>query len=108
MPLHQHISRRQFIAAAGQATLASAALVHAGHRSSGANIIGANDRIRLAVCGVRKRGFDHVLLFSEIPNVAVAAICDKDESVIGDSEGNKLLREADRGYRKGFRITKDF
>ncbi len=84
MPLHQHISRRQFITTAGQATLASAALVHAGHRSSAANIIGANDRIRLAVCGVRKRGFDHVRLFSEIPNVSVAAICDVDESVIAD------------------------
>ena len=26
------------------------------------------------------------------------------EEVIGDSEANRLLRDADRGYRKGFRI----
>nr|MBP9903776.1 gfo/Idh/MocA family oxidoreductase [Verrucomicrobiota bacterium] len=26
------------------------------------------------------------------------------EEVIGDAEANRLLRDADRGYRKGFRI----
>ncbi|NLP12560.1 hypothetical protein GX408_19330 [bacterium] len=30
------------------------------------------------------------------------------EQVINDPEANRLLREADRGYRKGFRIPKNF
>jgi len=29
------------------------------------------------------------------------------EEVIEDSEANRLLREADRGYRKGYRIPKN-
>ena len=45
-------------------------------------VFGANDRIRLAVCGIRKRGWDHVRLFSKLPNVEVAAICEVDENVI--------------------------
>jgi len=82
--LKHPLTRRQFIATGAQATLATAALVHAGSRSSRLNVIGANDRIRLAVCGVRKRGFDHVRLFSEIPNVSVVALCDVDETVLAD------------------------
>nr|HPI73348.1 Gfo/Idh/MocA family oxidoreductase [bacterium] len=82
MSLKQPLSRRQFLATGAQATLATTALVHASSRAPQANVIGANDRIRLAVCGVRKRGFDHVRLFSEIPNVSVVALCDVDENVL--------------------------
>jgi len=82
--LKHSLTRRQFLATGAQATLATAALVHAGSRSSRLKVIGANDRIRLAVCGVRKRGFDHVRLFSEIPNVSVVALCDVDETVLAE------------------------
>ena len=43
---------------------------------------GANERVRLVVCGARKRGVDHVRLFSQIPNVTVGAFYDVDESVL--------------------------
>ena len=46
-------------------------------------ILGANDRVRLAVCGLRGRGWDHIRRFSEVPGVEIAAVCDIDESVIG-------------------------
>src|SRR6516225_1095589 len=46
-------------------------------------VLGANDRIRLAVCGLRGRGMDHVKRFSQVPGVEIAAICDIDENVIG-------------------------
>jgi predicted dehydrogenase len=46
------------------------------------NVLGANDRVRIAVVGLRGRGLDHIRSIHEIPNVELAAICDIDESVI--------------------------
>lgn len=45
-------------------------------------VFGANDRVRVAVVGVRGRGFDHVRGFAHEPNAEVAAVCDIDESVL--------------------------
>src|SRR5215475_9675959 len=44
-------------------------------------ILGANDRVRVAICGLRGRGWDHIRRFSQVPGVEIAAICDIDESV---------------------------
>ena len=43
---------------------------------------GANDRVRVAVCGIRGQGFAHVEEYSRLPNVEIAAVCDVDESII--------------------------
>ena len=43
-----------------------------------------NERIRVAVVGAGGRGGNHVSSLSRLPNVEVAAICDVDESHIGD------------------------
>ena len=59
-----------------------AVLAQAAGLALSGRILGANERVRLAVCGLRKRGFDHVRLFSQIPNVQVVALCDMDESVL--------------------------
>src|SRR5258706_837512 len=50
-------------------------------------VFGANDRIRVGVCGVRGRGNDHIRGFAKVPNVEVAAICDPDESVTATGLG---------------------
>jgi hypothetical protein len=66
-----------------------------------ANIMGANDRVRVAICGVRGRGNDHIRGFSRAPAAEIAALCDVDESVSnrrlgdiekGDEEATRLLR----------------
>jgi predicted dehydrogenase len=44
-------------------------------------ILGANDRVRVALCGVRGRGSDHLRNYSKLSNVEIAAVCDIDESV---------------------------
>src|SRR3989475_7543743 len=44
--------------------------------SSYARITGANDRVRVAICGVRGRGNDHIHGFSRVPNTEIAALCD--------------------------------
>ena len=47
-----------------------------------ARILGANDRVRIGVCGLRGRGKDHIDAFAKVPNVAIAALCDVDESIL--------------------------
>ena len=82
-------TRRDFLAATGAGTLG---LAGAGR------VLGANDRVRVAVCGVRKRGWDHVRQFAKLPNVEVAAICEVDENVtnarLRDMEKLKLPKPA--------------
>ena len=49
------------------------------------NVLGANDRVRIAVLGLRGRGLDHIQSIHATPNVELAAICDIDESVIASA-----------------------
>jgi predicted dehydrogenase len=51
-------------------------------------VLGANDRVRLAVCGLRGRGMDHVKRFSKVSGVEIAAVCDVDENVLGTRLGD--------------------
>jgi predicted dehydrogenase len=69
--------RRSFLKAAGGA--AAAGLMTA---ASARKVLGANDRIRVAVVGVRGRGWDHVRGYKPIPGVEVAYFCDIDENVL--------------------------
>lgn len=54
-------------------------------------VFGANDRVRVGVCGIRGQGFTHVEEYSRLPNVEVAAVCDVDENTISGR-----LRDMDR------------
>lgn len=49
-----------------------------------ATLLGANDRVRLAICGLHGRGKDHLHNYSQIQNVQIAALCDVDENVLGE------------------------
>jgi predicted dehydrogenase len=42
---------------------------------------GANERLRVAIIGIRGHGFAHTREFSLLPGVEVAALCDVDESL---------------------------
>src|SRR5207249_9152767 len=46
---------------------------------------GANERIRVAVMGVRGRGRSHVAALLAQPNVEIAYLCDVDKDVVGPS-----------------------
>ncbi len=72
-------SRRNFLKLTG-AGVAGAALTSTA--SGYTRILGANDRVRVAICGVRGRGNDHIHGFSRVPNTEIAALCDVDESVL--------------------------
>jgi len=78
-------ARRSFLKAttAAAATLTTAA--------SAKRVLGANDRIRIAVIGLRGRGWDHVKGYQSIPGVEIAYFCDADENVI-----SKRLADAEQ------------
>ncbi len=69
-------NRRDFFSTA-TAALGSALILAEPRR-----VFGANDRVRVALCGVRGRGRDHLRNYSKIKNVEIAAVCDIDENVL--------------------------
>jgi predicted dehydrogenase len=72
------LSRREFLeSTAGIAALSGITFITRPER-----VFGANDRVRVAVCGVHGRGMDHVGGFRQVKNTEVAAICDADENVL--------------------------
>ena len=76
------LSRRSFLqgGVAGAAGLAAASGVTFIARPD--RVFGANDRVRVAICGVRGRGVDHIRNFAQLKNVEIAAVCDIDEDIM--------------------------
>src|SRR5712691_11727363 len=68
-------------------------------------VFGANDRVRVAVCGLRNRGKDHLDAFSRIPNVEIAALCDIDETVLNKRRGE--VRGSPRTFVDVRRLLED-
>jgi predicted dehydrogenase len=82
MDKESKISRRDFLETGAKATAGIAALGGINFLGRPDRVFGANDRVRVAVCGLHGRGFDHVESFSRVPNVEVAAVCDVDENLM--------------------------
>src|SRR5271169_6045743 len=78
------LSRREFISRRIAAPAGAAALGGISFLAHPERVFGANDRVRVAICGIRGRGMDHVKAYSKIPNVEIAAICDIDENVAAE------------------------
>jgi len=83
------ITRRNFLKtsiASGTVVAASSTLSFAKPFS---NILGANDKVRVAVAGIRSKGAQHIRLFHQLPGVTVAAVCDPDQEIL-DREISKF------------------
>jgi predicted dehydrogenase len=65
------VNRRVFLASAGAG---AAALAVPGH----ARAVGASDRLRVAVIGIRGRGGDHISAYCDRSDIELAALCDVD------------------------------
>ena len=79
------ISRRDFLKAG------AAAFAAAGSGSAAImppRVLGANDRVRVAVIGLHGRGRDHIREFAGLQNVEIAAICDIDEQILNERLAN--------------------
>ena len=73
-------TRRSFI----QSSAAGAGLILAGTQASG-KVLGANDRVRIAVCGLNGRGKSHLSGWLGQRNVEVAYVIDPDKNVLANT-----------------------
>src|ERR1017187_8564235 len=64
-------------------------------------VLGANDRVRVAVVGLRGRGLDHIKRIKQTPGVEHAAVVEVDENVLaarlGDVEKLGMAKPATFG-----------
>lgn len=79
MPKEKDVTRRDFLKTTGKTTAGLAALGGTNLLARADKVLGANDRVRVAVCGLRNRGNDHLHGYSRVPNVEIAALCDIDQ-----------------------------
>src|SRR5258707_7167436 len=81
------LTRRDFLKTAAKSTGAAGAFSGLTFLPRQERVFGANDRVRVAVCGLHGRGKDHLDAFARLPNVEVAALCDVDESLLDKRRG---------------------
>jgi len=83
------ISRRTFLARSGKtaASLAAAStfVSQAMSRPASAKVMGANERVNVAVVGIRSRGKNHYRSFAGMKDVNLSVLCDIDENLYADS-----------------------
>lgn len=87
------VNRRQFLST----TLATAATVTIAGTKSSAKVMGANDRIRIAVAGLNGRGHSHTDAYLGMKNVEIAYLVDPDKKTYKkhlDKIGKKELPPA--------------
>jgi predicted dehydrogenase len=85
------ISRRNFLQGAA---VAGSSLLITGTRASG-KIIGANDRLRIAVAGVNGRGKSHIAGWLEQNNVEIVYLIDPERNAL--NRGLKLVQQKSDG-----------
>jgi len=82
-------TRRDFIAGA-TAIAGGAALGLTWPGAVWSKVSGANDDIRLAIVGLRKKGIEHLEMFPKVPGVRIVALCDADSQFL-DLETKKFM-----------------
>ena len=93
-----YISRRQFM----KSSAAGASLLLYGSKAS-ARVIGANDRLRIAVAGVHGRGQNHIDGWIDQDNVEIAYLIDPDEDVLNKRLASLRKRTEGKYQTKGVR-----
>ncbi|MEX2672766.1 MAG: Gfo/Idh/MocA family oxidoreductase [Phycisphaeraceae bacterium] len=86
--MHRTTSRRTFLAATAAASLAWPLR----------RVRGANDQVRIAVLGVRSKGWQHVGIFRSLPGVRVVTLCDPDQAILdrrAEESGEPVKKETD-------------
>ena len=80
-------TRRDFLKSAATVTAGVGTLSGLTIITRPERVFGANDRVRIGVCGLRGRGKDHIDAFSGLRNVEIAALCDVDEAILQKRRG---------------------
>jgi predicted dehydrogenase len=83
-------NRRVFFRSAGAAMMAA----------SYSRILGANDRVNVAVVGLGGRGRAHMNEWAKVPGTQITALCDVDQAALerGQAQVLKLTGENPKGY----------
>jgi predicted dehydrogenase len=105
MSSESDVTRRDFLKTAASTTASASALSGITFVTRPERVFGANDRVRLAVCGLKSRGKDHLDAFSRLPNVEIAALCDVDATVLDKRRGE--VRGSPRTYADFRRLLED-
>jgi predicted dehydrogenase len=74
--------RREFLKTGAKAAAAIVAARPLLEMSAPRSVLGANDRVRVAIVGLRGRGESHIKAYGSLPNVEIAALCDVDDNVM--------------------------
>ena len=93
-----HLTRRSFLK---HSAVAAGAITLAGSVSSYGRIIGANNRLRIAIAGCNGRGKAHMAGWLGQPNVEIAYLIDPDENVLNRSLGNLKEKAGEKFAAKG-------
>jgi len=78
-------SRREFLKTSAKGAAGLAVVERLSAFAVSSRTPGANDRVRVAICGLHGRGQDHIKGYSSLRNVEIAALCDVDEGVLRQS-----------------------
>ena len=100
-PEQSEMSRRDFLKAGAGTTAAGLVTMSGLAEIASPRVLGANDRVRVAVIGVHSRGNDHIQELSRLPNVEIAALCDVYEPILNQrlDEIEKMGRPRPKGYQ---------
>lgn len=79
---NSEVNRREFLKSGVTGAASLAALSGVSFITRPERVFGANDRVRVAVCGLHGRGMDHVRSYAQLKNVEIAAVCDVDDNVL--------------------------
>jgi predicted dehydrogenase len=84
-------TRRTFLRTAGAAALTAA---------SYSRVMGANDKVNVAVIGLGGRGRNHMDFYTDIPDCRIAAVCDVNQEALerGQAQVLKKAGEQPKGY----------
>jgi predicted dehydrogenase len=77
-------SRREFLKSGALVAAAVAVPKRLYALSGSGGVLGANDRVRVGIIGLRGRGENHIQAYGALPNVEIAALCDIDDSVMAE------------------------
>ncbi len=98
MQTGQKVNRRSFLRTCSQTTGGIAAVTLLARVNK---VLGANDRIRVAVVGIHGQGKQHIAEFHNQPGAEVIALCDVDENVLKEraTQYGKLSGRSVKCYR---------
>src|SRR5690349_15523635 len=84
-------TRREFLKTGAKAVAGISAAEHLRAWAEPQRVLGANDRVRVAICGLNGRGESHIEGYAALESAEIAAFCDVDDSVL-----RKRMAEVDK------------